>query len=94
MVSVPIVFSGRGSGRKLAFQVLKLLQLITPQHEYEEVVPAKFLQIVKQKTSKNPGITQRDINQIFAPEFPYVPSEVLLTELELPNEVKKYATIV
>lgn len=88
------VFSGRGSGRKLAFQVLKLLQLITPQHEYEEVVPAKFLQIVKQKTSKNPGITQRDINQIFAPEFPYVPSEVLLTELELPNEVKKYATIV
>ena len=74
--------------------MLKLLQLITPQHEYEEVVPAKFLQIVKQKTSKNPGITQRDINQIFAPDFPYVPSDSLFTELELPSEVKKYATIV
>ena len=57
-------------------------------------MPAKFLTIVKSKTSKNPGITQRDINQIFAPDFPYVPSEVLLTELELPSEVSKYATIV
>ena len=76
------------------FQVLKLLQLITPVHEYEEVVPARFLSIIKNKTSKNPGIQQRDVAHIFTPEFPYVPSDVVLTELELPHEVRKYAQLI
>jgi myosin-5 len=75
-------------------QVLKLLQLITPVHEYEEVVPARFLSIIKNKTSKNPGIQQRDVAHIFTPEFPYVPSDVVLTELELPHEVRKYAQLI
>ena len=74
--------------------MLKLLQLITPVHEYEEVVPARFLSIIKNKTSKNPGIQQRDVAHIFTPEFPYVPSDVVLTELELPHEVRKYAQLI
>jgi myosin-5 len=78
-------------------QVVKLLQLITPVHEYEEVVPTKFLKLVKDKIAKTPGgpgITQRDLNYVATPEFPYVPSEVILTDIELPNEVKKYAQLV
>jgi myosin-5 len=57
-------------------QVIKLLQLITPVHEYEEVVPTKFLKMVKDKIAKRPegaGITQRDLNFVATPEFPYVP---------------------
>ena len=31
-----------------------MLQLITPVHEYEEVVPTKFLKMVKDKIAKRP----------------------------------------
>ena len=75
-------------------QVLKLLQLITPVHEYEERVPSRFLGIIKGKITKNSGALQRDVSHISPPDFPYVPSAVLLTELELPSEVTKFAQLV
>ena len=74
--------------------MLKLLQLITPVHEYEERVPSRFLGIIKGKITKNSGALQRDVSHISPPDFPYVPSAVLLTELELPSEVTKFAQLV
>jgi len=75
-------------------QVHKLLQLITPVHEYEERVPSKFLSIIKAKISKNPGVIQRDLNYVAQPEFPYVPSSVKLNEIDVPSEVRKHTQLV
>merc|ERR1719223_2249460 len=75
-------------------QVHKLLQLITPVHEYEERVPSKFLSIIKTKISKNPGVIQRDLNYVAQPEFPYVPSSVKLNEIDVPSEVRKHTQLV
>ncbi|CAG5110772.1 Oidioi.mRNA.OKI2018_I69.chr2.g5138.t1.cds [Oikopleura dioica] len=75
-------------------QVLKLLQLITPVHEYEERVPSKFLAIIKAKIAKNPGVIQRDLNYVAQPEFPYVPSSVKLNEIDVPSEIRKHTQLV
>lgn len=74
--------------------MLKLLQLITPVHEYEERVPSRFLGLIKTKIAKNAGALQRDVSYVAPPDFPYVPSTVILTDLELPPEVLKYAQLV
>ena len=74
--------------------MLKLLQLITPVHEYEERVPSRFLALVKGKISKNSGILQRDVNMVSVPDLPYVPSPVVLSDLDIPHEVRKFAQLV
>jgi len=75
-------------------QVHKLLQLITPVHEYEERVPSKFLSIIKSKISQKPGVIQRDLNYMWPPDFPYVPSSVKLNEIDVPSEVRKHTQLV
>ena len=41
----------------------------------------RFLSTIKNKISNTLGFRHRNIEHIFKPEFPYVPSKVLISEL-------------
>ena len=80
--------------RFFAFQIVKLLNMITPTNDYEERVPVKFIKMVQSKLKQQRpnafGGSQTllmDNGYMFAVDFPFVPSTLSLDTITIPESL-------